>query len=150
MERGTVRVKHLFACAELDSSSPYPWETYAAVNRLPKRRQCRLSFDVDRELAKFKGADKLVAGAVKYAGLVTVVVCAPGFRPPPRVHQYAARRRVRLIELPSRVVADGWPYLQRCCAYEERVRTSPRKLDILRRYLPRLPGLSEAEVCDVM
>ncbi len=146
---GAIRVKQLLGCVEIDSSSPYPWKTYEAVSHLPKRRQCRIPFDADPELTRFHGNDKIVAGAIKYSGLVTVVVNAPGMRTSELVRRYAARRRVRLIELPSRLCQRAWPHLQLCHAYTDALRKSPGKREILRRYITALPGLSEQELSDI-
>jgi hypothetical protein len=82
-------------------------ERYEAINRRPKRFQCRLTPEEDNELRDFSLSEKGVAWAIKYAEEVVIVVACPGWEPSEKLQGFAKERGVEIATIPLSTLSTG-------------------------------------------
>ncbi|MEW6376453.1 MAG: hypothetical protein AB1502_11785 [Thermodesulfobacteriota bacterium] len=71
-------------------------ERYEAINRRPKRFQCRKTPTEDGELRSFSLSEIGIAWAVKYAEEVVIVVARSGWKPSGKLLKFAKERHVEI------------------------------------------------------
>jgi len=75
-------------------------ERYRKITTRPRRFHCRLILSEDRDLSGFDYPEKLVAGGVKYAERLVIVVSDNSWRPSPALLSFSKARSVQIVRLP--------------------------------------------------
>jgi len=82
-------------------------ERYEALNRQPKKYQCRTAPASDDELKKFSPDEMGVAWAAKYAREVVIVVAHQGWKPSAELLKFAAERDIKILTIPMSILSPG-------------------------------------------
>jgi len=110
---------------------------YAAITRGPAKCQCRIHPNSDPELEAFCRNELGVAWAVKYAMDTILVVAKNGWRPSPRLADFARTRRVEIITVP--LSAFSQELITRLRTHHDistALKKHPQRDQIVERFLP--------------
>jgi len=80
-------------------------ERYEALNKQPKKYQCRTAPASDDELKKFSPEEMGVAWAAKYAREAVVVVAHQGWKPSEELLNFAAARDIKILTIPLSILS---------------------------------------------
>jgi hypothetical protein len=97
----------LDSLAILFSGSGMGVERYTAINREPKRYQCRIRPQEDPALKAFQPSELGLAWAIKYARRVAIVATDAGWQPSRAVKKFVSSRRKRILIVPFDAFPEG-------------------------------------------